>query len=68
MEKAQAMAAARVREPSEAADEEVLPGFCLLSLKDFLIRDNWIMCEQELRHAQHEWDKLQAFLAMDLPL
>ena len=41
-------------------------GFCLLPLEDFLVWDSWIAWEQELRQAQHEWDKSPAFLAMRL--
>ena len=60
------MAVAKVRDLSKAANKEVPPRFCLLNLEDLLIWDNWIMWEQVLRRAQHEWDKSQAFLAMDL--
>ena len=49
-------------------EEEVPPGFCLLTLEDFLIWDNWIAWEQELRCVQHDQDKLRAFLAMKLLL
>ena len=49
------------------AGEEVLDGFCLLPLEDFLVWDSWITWEQELRQVQHEQDKLLAFLAMRLP-
>ena len=55
-----------VRDPSGMPDEEVLAGFCLLTLKDFLSRDNWIAWEQELRCMQHEWDKSWVLLAMKL--
>ena len=63
-----AAAAARATYPDsfKGEEEEVLPSFCLISLEDFLIWDNWIAWEQELRCAQHEWDKLWAFLAMEL--
>jgi len=54
-------------EPYRTAGEEVPDGFCLLSLKDFLVQDSWIAWEQELRWAWHEWDKSLAFLVMRLP-
>ena len=57
---------AKARDPSRITEKEVPPRFFHLTLKDFLIWDNWIAWEQELRCAQHEWDKLWAFLAMEL--
>jgi len=56
-----------VGELSGTAGEEVPGGFCLLPFQDFLVWDSWIAWEQELRWAQHEWDKSLAFLAMRLP-
>ena len=41
--------------------------FWLLPLEDFLVWDSWISWEQELRWAQHEWEKLLVFLEMRLP-
>ena len=64
---AKAMELPAVMDPSGTAGEEVPDGFCLLALKDFLVWDSWITWEQELRQAQHERDKLLAFLEMRLP-
>jgi len=55
-----------MRDPSGMPDEKVLPRFCLITLKDFLVQDSWIAWEQELRWVQHKQDKLWAFLAMRL--
>jgi len=63
---AKAMELPTASDPSGTAGEGVPDGFCLLPLEDFLVRDSWITWEQELRWAQHKWDKLLASLAMRL--